>query len=177
MGRLSVVILQVKVEIGAESWLSAIIQSLEPNSQRFVMRINFVHRGLVSLDSFYCQCKKEAPCRTSWIPVCLSILKARLCQDVVIRCVSPFQVANLFSRILALHFLTKAFYCYHFQEKSEMTCRRCRRVCLNVWRAFWYNWSVLPCFNEVLILVPSDSRLLPVSLIILVTHLSLVLYF
>lgn len=46
---------QVKVEVGAESWLSAIIPSLECDSQRFVVRITFVHRGLVSLDSFYCQ--------------------------------------------------------------------------------------------------------------------------
>lgn len=177
MRRLSVVIPQVKVEIGAESWLSAIIQSLEPNSQRFVMRINSVHRGLVSIDSFNCQYKREAPCRTAWIPVCLSILKARLCQDVVIRCVSLLPSCQLILQNSSSPFSNESFYCYHFQEKSEMTCRRCRHVCLNVWRAFWYIWRVLPCFNGVLILVPSDSRLLPVFLIILATHLSPVLYF
>lgn len=43
-------ILKVKAETGIESQLSAIIQSLEPNSGRFFRRINFGHRGLVSPD-------------------------------------------------------------------------------------------------------------------------------
>lgn len=47
---LQYMILKVKAETGIESQLSAIIQSLEPNSGRFFRRINFGHRGLVSPD-------------------------------------------------------------------------------------------------------------------------------
>lgn len=38
-------ILKVKAEMGTESRLSAVIQSLGPNSGRFVMRISAGHRG------------------------------------------------------------------------------------------------------------------------------------
>lgn len=49
---LQYMILKVKVEMGIESWLSAIIWALEPNSERFFRRITFGHRGLVSPDFF-----------------------------------------------------------------------------------------------------------------------------
>lgn len=46
--------------MGIKSRLSAIIQSLEPNSGSFFRRINFGHRGLVSLDFFCHQWESQA---------------------------------------------------------------------------------------------------------------------
>lgn len=56
---LQYMILKVKVEMGIESWLSAIIWALEPNSEKFFGRVTFGHRGLVSPDFFFFFCQRE----------------------------------------------------------------------------------------------------------------------
>lgn len=56
---LQYMILKVKVEMGIESWLSAIIWALEPNSEKFFRRVTFGHRGLVSPDFFFFLSKRD----------------------------------------------------------------------------------------------------------------------
>lgn len=110
-------ILKVKAETGTESRLSAVIQSLGPNSGRFVMRISAGHRGLVSLDFIIISGMERLPRRTVWIPVCLSILKFRLCQDVVIRCVSPLPGCQLFLQNFSSPFSNTSFLLLPFPRK------------------------------------------------------------
>lgn len=73
--------------------------------------------GWSLLTSFIVSGTERLPRRTVWIPVCLSVLKLRLCQDVVIRCVSPLPSCQLFLQNFSSPFSNKSFLLLSFPRK------------------------------------------------------------
>lgn len=166
---LQYVILKVKVETRVESRLSAVVQSLEPGAGRFSQRISFGHRGLVSLDSLLvgetddsldslekennmvalgsCLCINP---QIQGVPGC----RRKVCQS---SSKSPVILQNCSSPVS-----NKRFPLLSFPRKPERTHVTCRYVCWSLWRAFRYSCRVFPSSSEVLIWVPSNSKLLPV---------------